>query len=44
MLICSTLGILVNMALVLERTVQQSISDGKAILQGREDIIRYDLI
>lgn len=44
MLIYPILGILVNMALTPVRTVQQGISEGKAIFQEREDTIRYDLI
>ena len=44
MLIYPILGILVNMALAPVRTVQEGISEGKAILQEKEDMIRYDLI
>ena len=44
MLIYPILGILVNLALVPVRTVQQGISEGKAILQERGIMIRYDLV
>lgn len=43
-LIHPILGILVNVALVPVRAVQEGISEGKAVLQERGDMIWYDLI
>lgn len=44
MLMYPILGILVNVALVPVKTVEQGISEGKAIVQEKKDMIRYDLI